>query len=265
MHQVAFRVHSPFGVHAIGNGALCHLWYSTTPVGHYDVWTEEMPQGQQVPDPSVQAPQDPPPSFVEPSPPPVPIHHPSVRLPPSRLGGLTPHLVTTLNVGGSRTAIVHALHQPGMILLLQEHRHLGPGLQGLQLLARQAGWHGLWDPAVTSGDQGRSGGTAVLIRRPMQIHRGSTLDRCTHATVPWTRTQRLRIVSVCGPPARIHMRLKSGHTCTHSSRSSWLASGASRGSSAGIGTPPPPTSLLSGIGIVVLPILPSPLKSMDAT
>ena len=90
-----------------------------------------------------------------------------------------------------------------MILLIQEYRHLGPGLQGLQLMARQAGWHGLWDSAWSSGDQGRSGGTAVLIRLPLQIHRGSTMDRCTHAIVPWTRTQRLHLFSVYGPPGTL--------------------------------------------------------------
>jgi hypothetical protein len=198
---VAIRIHSPFGVHTIGTGALCHLWYSTTPVGHYDVWTEEIPPVLPPNSPRCEPPSSsaPPPQPI-PTPPPPP-HHPLVRLPPARLGGLTPHLITTINVGGSRTALLHALHQPGMVLLLQEHRQLGPGLQGLQFLARQEGWHGLWDPATTSGDQGRSGGTAVLVRRPLQIHRGQQLDRCTHASIPWTRTQRLHLVSVYGPPS----------------------------------------------------------------
>jgi len=43
IHQVSFRVHSPFGVPTIGTGTQCHLCYSTAPVGHYDVWTEESP------------------------------------------------------------------------------------------------------------------------------------------------------------------------------------------------------------------------------
>ena len=199
VYQVSFHVHSPFGVHVIGAGTHCHLWYSTAPVGHYDVWTEEGPPAPLPVVPS-NPPQDSAPCLSAPVVRPAPTHRPSVRLPPTRLGGVTPHLITTLNVGGSRTALLHALHQPGMILLIQEHRHLGPGLQGLQLMARQAGWHGLWDPALSNGDQGRSGGTAVLIRRPLQIHRGTTLDRCTHGIVPWTRTQRLHLFSVYGPP-----------------------------------------------------------------
>ena len=45
---------------------------------------------------------------------------------------------------------------------------------------------------------GRSGGTAVLVRTPLQIHRGDPVARCTVAIVPWTRTTRLHLVSVYG-------------------------------------------------------------------
>lgn len=33
------------------------------------------------------------------------------------------------------------------------------------------GWHGVWDAARANGN-GRSGGTAVLVRRPVQLVRG---------------------------------------------------------------------------------------------
>ena len=201
IYDIAFSVHSPFGVHTIGSGLPCHLWYSTDPVGHYDVWTADALEVQPARQPAQAAP------VAAPRPPaplppegPCPPSAPRVRLPVTRLGGLTPHLITSVNVGGSRAAIIHALQQPGMVLLLQEHRQLGTGIPSLQLLARHAGLHGIWDPAVTQGDQGRSGGTAVLVRLPLQIHRGTTLSRATHVIVPWTRTQRIHLVSVYGPP-----------------------------------------------------------------
>ena len=114
------------------------------------------------------------------------------------LGGYTSHMIHTVNIGDSREALQHALQLPGQVLLLQEHRHLGPALPALHGLARQAGCHGIWDPATTHKQCGRSGGTTVLVRIPLQIHRGDTVDRCTVAIVPWTRTTRLHVVSVYG-------------------------------------------------------------------
>ena len=81
MYQVSFHVHSPFGVHVIGAGTQCHLWYSTAPVGHYDVWTEEPPPGPLPVSPST-PPQSAAPLLAEPALSPVPSHRPTVRLPP---------------------------------------------------------------------------------------------------------------------------------------------------------------------------------------
>ena len=39
-------------------------------------------------------------------------------------------------------------------------------------------------------------GAAILVRIPLQIHRGDPSSRCTTAIVPWTRTTRLHLVSV---------------------------------------------------------------------
>ena len=98
--QTSFSVHSPFGVHTIGTGFPCHLWYSAEPVGHYDVWTDEEPPSQPVSVPvsaaPTTAPRLPPPPMALP---PCPTWVPRVRTFVPRLGGLSPHLITTVNVG----------------------------------------------------------------------------------------------------------------------------------------------------------------------
>ena len=114
------------------------------------------------------------------------------------MGGHTSHLIHTINLGGSREALQHALQLPGQVLLLQEHRHSGPALPALQGLARQAGWHGIWVAATTHKHCGRSGGMSVLVRIPLQVHRGAELAKCTAAIVPWSRTARLHVLSVYG-------------------------------------------------------------------
>lgn len=80
----------------------------------------------------------------------------------SHLGSTRAHMVMTLNVGGSREALINAMDVDARILLIQEHRIAGLGLPGIQGLAMSKGWHGVWDAATTNGI-GRSGGTAVLV------------------------------------------------------------------------------------------------------
>lgn len=81
------------------------------------------------------------------------------------------------------------------ILLIQEHRIAGPGLPSIQGLAVGKGWHGVWDAARSKGN-GRSGGTAVLVKRPVKIVRGGRLDRGTVAIASWTRRSRMHVMSV---------------------------------------------------------------------
>lgn len=50
----------------------------------------------------------------------------------SHLGATRNHPVLTLNVGGSREALINAMDMDVKILLIQEHRIAGPGLPGIQ-------------------------------------------------------------------------------------------------------------------------------------
>lgn len=101
----------------------------------------------------------------------------------------------TINVGGSRAALTAALGIDAPVLLVQEHRVDGPGLPSAQAAAMGAGWHGVWDQGTANGN-GRSGGTAVPVRRPTQIVRGGRIRRGTVAVICWTRRSRLHVGSV---------------------------------------------------------------------
>lgn len=114
----------------------------------------------------------------------------------SHLGSTQTHLVMTVNVEGSREALVNAMDPGARILLIEEHRIAGPGLPGIQGLGMGKGWHGVWDAACAHGN-GRSGGTAVLVRPLVQVVRGGQLDRGTVAIVNWARRSRIHVVSVC--------------------------------------------------------------------
>ena len=114
------------------------------------------------------------------------------------LSGKHSHIVVTLNIGGSREALCNALLLPHPIILIQEHRTLGASIPGLQNLVAAFGWHGVWDPATTDHKHGRSGGTAILVRKPLAIFRREAPNRCTAATVQWTRKTALHLLSVYG-------------------------------------------------------------------
>lgn len=91
----------------------------------------------------------------------------------------------TLNVGGSREALVNAMDTDARALLVQEHRVAGPGLPGAQGIAVDKCWHGALDAGKANGN-GRSGGTTVLARRPAQVKRRGGMDIGTIAVVNWT-------------------------------------------------------------------------------
>lgn len=59
------------------------------------------------------------------------------------LGGLRDHQAATLGVGGSRRALQAALSYAASVLLIQEHKLLGPAISSLQTLASKLGWHGV--------------------------------------------------------------------------------------------------------------------------
>ena len=124
--------------------------------------------------------------------------HKTPRKAGQRLRGKDTHTVTTINLGGSREALNNALEIDANVLLIQEHRLLGPELQCAQAMATKAGWNGIWDPAQKTPAKGRSGGTAVLVRSPVQIHRGPRLSRMTVAIIPWTRKNHIHVITVYG-------------------------------------------------------------------
>jgi len=109
------------------------------------------------------------------------------------LGGHLVQHIWSVNVGGSREALLHSFGLEGDILLLQEHCLPPTAIHGAQCLAAQQGWHGLWDAAEVTKQGGRSGGTAVLVRKPLLIYKGKDIPKATSAIVPWTRTTCLHV------------------------------------------------------------------------
>ena len=106
--------------------------------------------------------------------------------------------VCVCNVGGSKEALSNAFQAKAQVLLVQEHRLIGPDIPGMQALAAMAGWHGVWDAATKTFAKGRSGGTAVLVRKPLIIQRGPRIPRGTLAAIAWTRRAYIHVGSVYG-------------------------------------------------------------------
>ena len=83
--------------------------------------------------------------------------HKTPRQDGHRLSGKEEHTITTINLGVSREALNNALEIEANVILIQEHRMLGPELQSAQAMAAKAGWNGIWDPAQKTTAKGRSG------------------------------------------------------------------------------------------------------------
>lgn len=113
----------------------------------------------------------------------------------AHLGSTHAHPVEAMNLGGSLEALVNAMETDARVLLIQEHRVAGPGLPGIQGIPMGKGWHGVWDAATAKGN-GRSGGTAALVRRPVPTIGGGRMDRGERAVVSWTRRSRMQVASV---------------------------------------------------------------------
>lgn len=139
------------------------------------------------------------PQSSNPEPGPVPQSTQGVGIKVARAGSGRPHIVLTVIVGGSREAVIHAMDSKAQDIFIQEHRIAGPCMVGIQAAAMAKGWHGMWDLAEASGP-GRSGGTAVLVRRPVHIFRGAAAPRATVGVICWTRRTRAHFVSAYGAP-----------------------------------------------------------------
>lgn len=107
----------------------------------------------------------------------------------AHLSGAKKHVAMAIDVAGCGEALVDAMDGGVVTLLVQEHQLAGPSLLGSPSAAMGTGWHGIGDPAFANGN-GRSGGTAVLTRRPTERVCGDTLARGTIAIVSWTRRNR---------------------------------------------------------------------------
>lgn len=68
--------------------------------------------------------------------------------------------------------------------------------------ASKHGWRGVWGPALKGRGGRRSGGTAVLVRQIVRMHRRTCTHRSTSAVVCWTRMTRMHFFSVYGPRAQ---------------------------------------------------------------
>ena len=89
------------------------------------------------------------------------------------------------------------------VLLLQETRVAQEGLAAAQAQGRDAGWAGVWEPAVAGGRGGpASGGLAVLARGGRRVARvpveGKFAPRWLHAVVEADLGKPLHVVSVYG-------------------------------------------------------------------
>ena len=230
IHQVNIEVDTDFGKQTFGNGQRWGLRHTSHPAGHYDVFTSDSqptrmakptPQverqttdkhavrsdssekldTQARPDENIRA------TSNDGSKATLDSYRPSQwKKPTTRLGGKKTHVIRSVNVNGSREAMLNAFAEDGSILLIQEHRLLGCDLPGMQAIAHKAGWHGVWDAATRTLLRGRSGGTAVLTRLPGLIFRGHKVHRTTTAIIPWTRHTAMHLVAVYGAHSLHHDR-----------------------------------------------------------
>jgi len=105
--------------------------------------------------------------------------------------------ILTVNVGGAREAIHWSAMQEVDILLIQEHRLLGPQAATWKARLRGWGWGSVWSPAVRTQRGGISGGVAVAARGMLLIGpTGRTSERIVTGHVALTRTRRLRVTSL---------------------------------------------------------------------
>ena len=89
------------------------------------------------------------------------------------------------------------------VLLLQETRVAQDGLAAAQAQGRDAGWAGVWEPAVSGGRGGpASGGLAILARGGRRVAKvpvvGKFSHRWLHAVVEADQGKPLHVVSVYG-------------------------------------------------------------------
>ena len=106
--------------------------------------------------------------------------------------------IFTINTGGGREALERALEQDVQILMIQEHRLIEGPLASAQVKAIGKGWQGVWQPALSTGKHGRSGGVAMLIRQPvLMIKGGGDYNHIWHRVmVQWTRRTKIHIINV---------------------------------------------------------------------
>ena len=226
---VAILVHTDFGLQVFGHGPSWHIRHNLNP-GHYDVIEPDQHQQGEEDDSARGAKGNKTEAEADGTKNRTDDKHDGRKAMPAEegkqdrprrpllnkgekttLGGKREATVLTINVGGSREALGNAFQAKAHILLIQEHRLTGPDIPGMQGLAAMAGWHGVWDEAVKTFAKGRSGGTAVLVRKPLIIHRGPKVHRGTLAAVAWTRRNYLHVGSVYGAHQGHPARAEENH------------------------------------------------------
>ena len=157
--KVRVTVRTSFGDQVYGNGANWYLQYQEGEAAHYDVWT---------PSSVGSPPQENKGKGLETHPTSTECKPQATKRkqPGTYLGGARDHEIYSLNLNGSREALQAAFGLSAAVLMLQEHRLAAADLAGIQAAASQAGWHGVWDPCTNTLLRGRSGGTAILTRKP---------------------------------------------------------------------------------------------------
>ena len=93
-----------------------------------------------------------------------------------------------------------ALEQDVQILMIQEHRLIEGPLASAQVKAISKGWQGVWQPALSTGKHGRSGGVATLVRQPVLMVKGGGEynHRWHRVMVQWTRKTKIHLIDVYG-------------------------------------------------------------------
>merc|ERR1712026_272979 len=103
-------------------------------------------------------------------------------------------------MGGSVDKLLLVLPKEPRVIMAQEHKLLPHQIPGVMKRLLKLGWHGVWHPALKTGDHvaSKSGGVAILVRTSVLIVRSAmpSTHRQIHAVVPWSRKRSLHLFCV---------------------------------------------------------------------
>merc|ERR1712026_539518 len=103
-------------------------------------------------------------------------------------------------MGGSVDKLLLPLGTGPDVVMVQEHKLLPHQIPGIVRRLLKLGWHGVWHPALKTGDHvaSKSGGVAILVKTSVLIVRSTmpSTHRQIHAVVPWSRRRSLHLFCV---------------------------------------------------------------------